>query len=763
MLRFRSPIITYSVAVLSVAACTILREPMTQVMGMRAVAPFAAIYPAVLLSSYLGGLGPGLVAMALGAASGLYFFVGAAPPDEIAHSRIALRLIAYISICVFTSVVTEAARRAKAAERRHRDWLEVTLTSIGDAVIAADTEARVTFVNPVAQALIGWSQDEAVGQHLNTVFDVVSEDTGEKVENLAELIMHPRPRPGVALGNDTILISKDGRRVPIDDSGAPIRDARGAIAGVIIVFHDVSERRQAEEALRRSEARFAGILNIADDAVISIDESQKITLFSDGAKRIFGYDRHEVLGQPVSMLLPERYREPHKVHVDSFVQSTDISRRMANRREIMGLRNDGTEFFAEASISKLDMEGEKVLTVMLRDITERRRTEEALRQSEEQFRQSQKMEAVGRLAGGIAHDFNNLLTAILGFSELAKMGTKPGDPVAANLDEIAKAAQRAAALTKQLLAFSRKQVLDPRVLDLSEQVRDIEELLRRVMGDDVELITVLGSNLGRVRVDPNQIQQVILNLVVNARDAMPYGGTVTIETAGIDVDETYAVGPPGPQVMLAISDTGKGMDEETREHIFEPFFTTKEMGKGTGLGLSTVYGIIKQSNGNISVHSEPASGTTFKIYLPVVHQKAGKGERAQTSSGASEGQETILVVEDQEKVLKLVREILEQRGYFVLHASRPLDAVAICRQHEGDINLLITDLVMPQMSGRQLAERVTAIRPAMRVLYMSGYSDNMMVSQGILGSGAAFIQKPFQISALMQKIDEVLGTTKDDR
>jgi two-component system, cell cycle sensor histidine kinase and response regulator CckA len=733
---------------------------MTQAMGMRAVAPFAVIYPAILLSSYLGGLGPGLVATALGAASGLYFFVGAAPPDEIAHSRIALRLITYITICVFTSVVTEAARRAKAAERKHRDWLEVTLTSIGDAVIAADTEARVTFVNPIAQALIGCSQDKAVGQHLNAVFDVVREETGEKVANLAERIMHPQSTTDVALDDHTILISKDGRRIPIDDSGAPIRDARGAIAGVIIVFHDVSERRQAEEALRRSEARFAGILNIADDAVISVDESRKITLFSDGAKRIFGYSRHDVLGQPMSMLLPERYREPHKVHVESFVKSSDVARRMANRREILGLRKDGSEFFAEASISKLDMEGEKVLTVILRDITERRRTEEALRQSEEQFRQSQKMEAVGRLAGGIAHDFNNLLTAIMGFSELAKMGTKPSDPVAANLDEIAKAAQRAAALTKQLLAFSRKQVLDPRVLDLSEQVRDIEELLRRVMGDDVELITVLDSNLGRVRVDPNQIQQVILNLVVNARDAMPHGGTVTIETAGIDVDETYAVGPPGPHVTLAISDTGNGMDEETREHIFEPFFTTKELGKGTGLGLSTVYGIIKQSNGNISVHSEPANGTTFKIYLPVVQQKAGKGEGTQTSGPASEGQETILVVEDQEKVLKLVREILEQKGYFVLHASRPSEAIAICGQYDGEINLMITDLVMPQMSGRQLAERVTAIRPAMRVLYMSGYSDNMMVSQGILGSGAAFIQKPFQISALMQKIAEVLGSTK---
>jgi two-component system cell cycle sensor histidine kinase/response regulator CckA len=734
----------------------------TRLIGLPVPAPLAVVYPAVLLSSYMGGLWPGLAATVLGAASTFYFFVGVAPGEELGHSRIAARLIVYVSICVFTSALSEAGRRAKAAERKHRDWLEVTLTSIGDAVIAADTQARVTFVNPVAQALTGWRQDQAVGQPLHTVFDIVGEDTDQKVENLAEKIM----QHGAALGlaNHTALISKDGRRIPIDDSGAPIRDARGAIAGVIIVFHDVSERRQAEEALRQSEARLAGILNIADDAVISVDESQHITLFSDGAKRIFGYSRHEVLGRPVHMLLPERFRESHHTQVQGFVKSGDVARRMADRREILGRRKDGTEFHAEASISKLEMEGEKVLTVILRDITERRATEEALRQSEEQLRQSQKMEAVGRLAGGIAHDFNNLLTAIIGYNELAAMKIKAGDPAVSNLDEIGKAAQRAAALTRQLLAFSRKQVLEPRVLDLSEQVRDIEEMLRRVMGDDVDLITMLRPNLRSVRVDPNQIQQVILNLVVNARDAMPEGGTITIETANLDVDEAYASEYPGtntgPHVMLAISDTGVGMDKETTERIFEPFFTTKELGKGTGLGLSTVYGIVKQSGGNILVFSEPGNGTAFKIYLPVVGQLADQGVRAQAKALVSQGQETVLVVEDQETVLRLVRDILEQQGYSVLHASRPLDAITICERYEGPINLMITDLVMPQMSGRQLAEQVSPMRPEMRVLYMSGYTDNVMISQGVLGPSAAFIQKPFQMWTLMYKIREVLGSPK---
>lgn len=759
MLRLRSSILRYGMAVVTILIEIVLRNPLIKLMGLGGAAPFSLTYPAVLLTSYFGGFGPGLLATALGALSTVYF-VETNPAYQVSNSGMGVRLLAYFAVCLFTSIACEKGRRAKIAERNHRDWLEVTLTSIGDAVIAADTEGHVTFVNPVGQSLIGWRQQEAVGRSLTEVLDIIDEETGEKIEHLLESILHPGTRVG--LPSRTILRSKDGRRIPIDDSAAPITDISGAISGVIIVFHDVSARRKTEEALRRSEARLAGILNIADDAVISIDENQNITLFSDGAERIFGYRRNDVLGKPMASLLPDRYRESHKSHVQAFVDSDDVARKMANRLEISGLRNDGTEFFAEASISKLALQGEKVLTVILRDITERKRTEHALHLSEEQLRQSQKMEAIGRLAGGIAHDFNNLLTAIVGYGELATRSVRPEDPVSRNLGEIGKAAQRAAALTRQLLAFSRKQVLQPRVLDLSEQVRDIEEMLRRVMGEDVDLITVLEPNLPRVKVDPNQIQQVILNLVVNARDAMPQGGTLTIETSSRGLDrlngDDRRSTNGGPQVVLAISDTGVGMDAETRERIFEPFFTTKELGKGTGLGLSTVYGIIKQSNGNISVQSEPSKGATFTIYLPAVREALGEGENILVRSGTThKGHETILVVEDQETVLRLVQEILEQQGYSVLHASRPSEAIAICEAYEGHIDLMITDLIMPQMTGRQLAERAALLRPGMRVLYMSGYSDNMMVSQGALGPGAAFIQKPFQMWTLMYKIREVLS------
>ncbi|HUK90174.1 MAG TPA: PAS domain S-box protein, partial [Blastocatellia bacterium] len=606
-------------------------------------------------------------------------------------------------------------------------------------------------------------EDDAggVGKPLGDILDLEGESSISDGQSLVQQIM--RQGSPVVLPDHTILVSRDGRRIPVDAGGAPLKRADGTAAGVIIVFQDVSERRQNEQALRRSEARLAGILNIADDAVISINEKQTIILFNEGAQQVFGYSRDEVLGHPLSMLLPERFHE-HGRDVELFRQSKDVVRKMGERREIFGRRKDGAEFPAEASISKLETSDERVLTVMLRDITERKRTEEALRHSEEQLRQSQKMEAVGRLAGGIAHDFNNLLTAIIGYSELASLRINPADPISGNLDEIAKAAQRAASLTAQLLAFSRKQMLQPRVLDLSEQVRDIEEMLRRVIGEDIDLITILDSELWRVRVDPNQVQQVIVNLAVNARDAMPEGGTLTIETANIEVDEQYAQdhpgAGPGPHVLLAITDTGVGMNKETKEHIFEPFFTTKEMGKGTGLGLSTVYGIIRQSGGNVWVSSEPGKGSSFTIILPAIQSPEHEAERTVLSGSVTQGQETVLVVEDQETVLKLVRDILEHQGYRVLHALRPSDAITICNEYDGPIHLMITDVIMPQMNGRQLADYVAPTRPDMRVLFMSGYTDNAMVKEGILGPGAAFIQKPFQMSSLLYSVRDVLGKTK---
>jgi len=392
----------------------------------------------------------------------------------------------------------------------------------------------------------------------------------------------------------------------------------------------------------------------------------------------------------------------------------------------------------------------------------KRAEEDALRQSEEQLRQSQKMEAIGRLAGGISHDFNNLLTAIIGYSEFLLFRLDQEDPLRKYAEEIKKAGERASSLTRQLLAFSRKQVLQPEVLDLNIIVADLDNMLRRLIGEDIELVTLLEPDLGAVKVDPGQMEQVIMNLAVNARDAMPYGGKLIIETANVDLDELYARqhSPirPGHYVMLAVSDNGCGMDKETLSHIFEPFFTTKEQGKGTGLGLSTVYGIVKQSEGFIWVYSEPGTGTTFKIYLPQVQGAERWPKTSPLTTRMQRGSETILLVEDEEVVRELVGKLLPVNGFTVLAARNGSEALAICQQHKGPIHLLLTDVVMPQMSGRQLAAHLSKLHPEMKVLYMSGYTDDAIIRHGVLEPGLAFIQKPFTIDTMIQKVREVLDS-----
>jgi nitrogen-specific signal transduction histidine kinase len=394
------------------------------------------------------------------------------------------------------------------------------------------------------------------------------------------------------------------------------------------------------------------------------------------------------------------------------------------------------------------------------DITERKRAEEENTALQEQLRQSQKMEAIGRLAGGIAHDFNNLLTVIKGYSQLSLVEIKEGDPLKLNIEEIRRAADRAADLTRQLLAFSRRQIMEMKVLDLNDLLKNLDKMLRRVIGEDIELFTLLAEDLGRVNTDPGQTEQVVMNLSVNARDAMPEGGKLTIETANVDLDDAYARNhvavTPGRFVMISVSDTGVGMTPEVRDRVFEPFFTTKEKSRGTGLGCSTVYGIVKQSGGNIWVYSEPGKGTTFKIYLPRVDEPLEKlGERVEVKE-IPRGTETILIVEDEEEVRKLAVRILERQGYKVLEASQGLDAFIIAEKYEDLIHLLVTDVVMPKISGRELADRIAEIRPEIKVLYMSGYTDNAIVHHGVLREGIKFIQKPFTVEGLARKVREVL-------
>jgi two-component system cell cycle sensor histidine kinase/response regulator CckA len=395
-------------------------------------------------------------------------------------------------------------------------------------------------------------------------------------------------------------------------------------------------------------------------------------------------------------------------------------------------------------------------------LAHRERAEAALQKSEEQLRHAQKMEAVGRLAGGVAHDFNNILSVILSYTELIGRDLGPKQPLLADVDEIRAAAMRAADLTKQLLALSRQQVLEPKILDLNLTIDGIDKLLRRLLGEDIELTTLPGNGLWRVRADPGQIGQILMNLAVNARDAMPRGGKLVIETKNVVLDGEYSRShhdvAPGSYVMIAVTDTGTGMDKATQTRIFEPFFTTKEAGKGTGLGLSTVYGIVKQSGGHIWVYSEVGMGSTFKVYLP--RERATDNARSilpPESPDSSRGGETVLLVEDDEALRKLACSVLRRNGYVVLDAPNGGEAILICEQHGGRIHLLLTDVVLPRMSGRQLVERLGAIRPEMKVLFMSGYTEDAILQHGVIDSGVAFLQKPLTPTSLTRKVREVLS------
>jgi len=486
------------------------------------------------------------------------------------------------------------------------------------------------------------------------------------------------------------------------------------------------------------------------DAIITTDGRGRLTYFSRGAEAMFGYRAAKMIGSAVADLYPGGLEEARAV-----------KRRLAQEGQLRNyesgfLTKDGGCVEVSASISLLrDATGRVAGTLgVLKDIGERRRLEE-------QLRQSQKMEAVGRLAGGIAHDFNNLLTVIAGRAQLILSRLRPEEPIHRDATLVRTTADRAAVLTQQLLTFSRKQVLQPQVLNLNAVVTAMEPMLGRLIGEDIDLAVIPAESLGRVKADPGQIEQVIVNLVVNSRDAMPQGGRLTVETADVELDAAYASRhfsvPPGPYVMLAVSDTGEGMDEQTRSRVFEPFFTTKGPGKGTGLGLATVYGIVKQSGGDIQLYSEPGRGTAFKIYLPRVAQVSAEVDDTTSPSAAvARGDETVLLVEDEPEVRDLAREILEVSGYTVLQACDPLEAVVMAERHPGPIHLLLTDVIMPRQSGRALVERLRPLRPEMQVLYMSGYTNEAIVRHGVLDPDTLFIQKPFTPDALGHRVRAAL-------
>jgi two-component system, cell cycle sensor histidine kinase and response regulator CckA len=483
---------------------------------------------------------------------------------------------------------------------------------------------------------------------------------------------------------------------------------------------------------------------------IGIVQSGRLRYANPTLARMFGYSGpEELVGIPWESLAAA---EEHSV-LRARIEACERGQVADLHPGWQGMRKDGTHLWVESVASPIAWNGRPAVLSMVLDITQRKRLEE-------QFRQSQKMEAVGRLAGGIAHDFNNLLTVIIGYTDIVRAALPTTDPLNDPLEQIQKAGERAALLTRQLLVFSRKQVLQPVTTDLNAVLADMEKMLARLIGEDIDLRVALGTPLWQVKTDPGQIEQVIMNLVVNARDAMPRGGKLTIETANLvlggSVGRYDLQSPARDYVLLAVSDTGCGMDNATKARIFEPFFTTKGPEHGTGLGLATVYGIIQQSGGRIAVYSEVGIGTSFKVYLPrdLAGDVADPPQAVRPTTGL--GSETVLLVEDDEQVRALARLVLGSHGYTLIEARDGAEALRLCAQHPGTIHLMVTDIIMPNLSGRQLAEKLQALHPSLRVLFLSGYTDDAVVHHGVLEHGAAFLQKPFVPEALARKVREML-------
>jgi PAS domain S-box-containing protein len=642
----------------------------------------------------------------------------------------------------------EALRQSELALRKSEARFRALIEKSKDAVSLTAADGTTLYVSPAASAIGGRDVSSLVNR--DGADSVHPEDRATFRTAMARLLEEPDEMVNV----EVRVIHKDGSIRWIEASGRNLLHDPD-VAAIVGNFRDVTEQRRAQDM----NARLASIVEYSDDAIMGSGLDGTITSWNHAAERLYGWRADDIIGRSASVLIPADRKPELRAMLDRLGTGQPI-----NRLETVRIRRDSTSFEVALTLSPVkDGKGRLVgVSVIGRDLAEQRIAEAALRKTEQQLRQAQKLEAVGSLAGGIAHDFNNLLSVILTYSTTLIRDLAPGDPMRAELEEVKRAAEKASDLTRQLLAFGGRQILRPAVIDMNRIIAGMQKIFGRLVGETIELTLQLAQGLDRTHADPGQMEQVIMNLVVNARDAMPHGGKLTIETANTRFNELQAAEPlscpPGSYVVVTVTDTGQGMDEATRARMFEPFFTTKR-DKGTGLGLATVFGIVKQSGGYIWAESEIGSGTAFRIALPSTQA----GRTSTTSSLPPpepqlklRGSETILLVEDEEQVRGAIRNLLRRNGYHVLEAQSPGDALLVSEQFSGTVHLLLTDVIMPRMTGPELASRLIATRPTIRVLYMSGYANRSIERTGVLDQELAFLQKPVTPDTLLGKVREVI-------
>ena len=635
------------------------------------------------------------------------------------------------------------------------------LETLPDAVVAVDGDGTILQINSQTQSLFGYTRDELIGQKVEVL--VPDSYRAQHHQHRASFAETPKTR---RMGANLDLYGKrrNGSEFPVEISLSPVLTNGGMF--VLSAIRDISDRKRIAEELRRANeelqrrtteqlgeyrSRLASIIDSSEDAIIGKGLDGIVTSWNKGAERIYGYTPEEVVGKHISILAPSDRPDEIPGILRKIARGENIEHYESAR-----ITKDGRQLDVSISVSPLrDAKGNVIgASAIARDITAQKR-------AETQLHQAQKMEAIGRLAGGVAHDFNNILGIINACAEFLRDRIDPAADLTRYVENIKKAVERGSSLTRQLLTFSRSSSIQPRILDLNERLRDVSKLLRPLMGDDVEILIVSKSPAAVIEADPGQLDQIMVNLAVNARDAMPRGGKFILETRSENFDQAFAEQrqnmPAGKYVLLAVSDTGSGMDEATVSRIFEPFFTTKGPGKGTGLGLATVYGIVKQSAGHILVYSELGHGTTFKIYLPSADHKIGLAStpEIETVSPKREGT-TILLVEDDETMRSLTRQLLQEHGYTVVEADDGKSALEWVQAHPGPIDLLLTDVVMRHMSGPELVERLNISRPHLKVVYMSGYTGELIAEREVLKRGITLLEKPFSRTALLNTIHATL-------